>query len=861
MLIVAAMIVCIFLCMNDLYAQGLDDLLKGLDDQDLTAQEKQPDEGPAQPVSQDAMTVEPVVEEPAQPDIPVAPVVGSNQVDPGEQNILSVQERMRRDAHDLMGRQRMDFAEKAMESKKWDDAIEHYNSAKQLLLDRPANDDRFKKIEARLAEAFYYKAWEALQENKFDEANKNIEDSLKSSPTNSIILELDETIEKAKTKWRREAHARKTKEMMDNIKIKHLTIDDLIIRGKQLMTKGEYDLAEESFDQVLIQDPYHKNAMRLLKNIEQRKYKISTLLRKKTQDDMMEDVRLTWSPPVRVETSKPTQQSLDPVPEGEKESDLIQKMKNITIPSIDFRLANIVDVVEFLVDASRSADQEGDGVNIILHLGSAVSAAAPAKPANETDFFGDGFLMEDTPPESNAGDLAGMEDVPPITLSLKRVTLFDAIKYVTEVSGLKYRVEENVVIITLKDMSVEPLLTRFYPIQPSVMEMLIETKEAEGGGEFGGALEASNVRQKQPIRQLFEELGVKFPDGSSILYRSQISKIFLRNTADNIEVFERVLTQLNVIPSQIEIETRFVEVKQDDLEELGLEWILTDHWEIATRKGDGPLSSRERIQVNANQNEGGFTQGVRFMHDLPSGIGPQNRGASGANPMLGSIFNISSVLTNPELNLVIHALQQKGGTDVLSAPRVTAKSGETAEIRVVEEIIYPTEFNMEAQEIGTGGTGDQGRTVVVVVPGGFEMRETGVILVVNPTVSPDGYTIDLTMAPEVAELIDWIDYGSQGYEVWQPIFSSRRVATRISIWDGQTVVMGGLIKEKLVKVDDKIPLLGDIPLVGRLFGNKGEYSEKANLMMFVTARIVDPAGEMINKQDSSLRDELMMKSE
>ena len=77
---------------------------------------------------------------------------------------------------------------------------------------------------------------------------------------------------------------------------------------------------------------------------------------------------------------------------------------------------------------------------------------------------------------------------------------------------------------------------------------------------------------------------------------------------------------------------------------------------------------------------------------------------------------------------------------------------------------------------------------------------------------------------------------------YQPIFSVRKVKTEVTIWDGATVVMGGLTREQAVKIEDKVPLLGDIPLVGRLFRSEGESTQKRNLLIFVSARLVDPGG-------------------
>ena len=83
---------------------------------------------------------------------------------------------------------------------------------------------------------------------------------------------------------------------------------------------------------------------------------------------------------------------------------------------------------------------------------------------------------------------------------------------------------------------------------------------------------------------------------------------------------------------------------------------------------------------------------------------------------------------------------------------------------------------------------------------------------------------------------------------FQPIFSVREVKTRVTIWDGATVVMGGLTREEVKVVDDKVPFLGDIPLLGRLFRSKGESFQKRNLLIFVTANMVTPGGSLRNQK-------------
>jgi general secretion pathway protein D len=142
-------------------------------------------------------------------------------------------------------------------------------------------------------------------------------------------------------------------------------------------------------------------------------------------------------------------------------------------------------------------------------------------------------------------------------------------------------------------------------------------------------------------------------------------------------------------------------------------------------------------------------------------------------------------------------------------------------------------------------------------------------------VGPDGYTIELVLAPRVVEFDGFINYGSPinanvtyvavdalGFlftvdgsilvtdnVINQPVFSTREVTTQVSVYDGSTVVMGGLMREDVQKVEDKVPILGDIPLAGRLFRTSAEQHVKRNLIMFVTASLLDPAGQPLIKAD------------
>jgi general secretion pathway protein D len=135
---------------------------------------------------------------------------------------------------------------------------------------------------------------------------------------------------------------------------------------------------------------------------------------------------------------------------------------------------------------------------------------------------------------------------------------------------------------------------------------------------------------------------------------------------------------------------------------------------------------------------------------------------------------------------------------------------------------------------------------------------------VDPVLGADEFTIDLNLAPEVVEFDGFINYGSPiqtssvnalgivtpvvvtENRIEMPIFNTRKVTTQVTIWDGQTVALGGLIREDIQDVEDKIPFLGDLPAIGRLFRSSVELHLKRNLTIFVKAQLMDPAGMPIN---------------
>jgi general secretion pathway protein D len=215
-----------------------------------------------------------------------------------------------------------------------------------------------------------------------------------------------------------------------------------------------------------------------------------------------------------------------------------------------------------------------------------------------------------------------------------------------------------------------------------------------------------------------------------------------------------------------------------------------------------------------------------------------------------------------DVTAILHALSQRSNTDLLSAPKVVTKAGQEAVIKVVTEYIYPTTFTVQQATTSTGNNGGVAAAIPPSVePGSFQTREVGVILQVVPEVSAEGQMINLTMNPQVVSEPTWHDYGydvvlpngdgttaTTHLPMAQPFFQVRSVSTSVSIYNGATVVMGGMITENRLSSDDKIPLLGDLPYFGQFFSSKSEQTIKRNLLIFVTARLVDPAGRSLKTQ-------------
>ena len=777
-------------------------------------------------------------------------------------------ERMRRKALEEHGKTSLANARQNMKDGNYTEAERLYKEAIKFIINRPGNEADIEEAEKGEAEAVYRQAMELWKRGAREEALQLARQAReKNHPKAAALIasiqsEIDNPPVPPPPKTAKRWNEKDFKNNRDKIKRQ-------LLRAREYYITGEYDHADEELQKILRDNPYEQDAISMLRRVRDRNYDFASSEFNTTRAGMITEVREAWTPrryAIDV-TDLPDVNASGNVTAGHPtdasgqspEQTTIEKMQKIQIPEINFRAANINDVVSFFQQASREFDSqeiapEHRGVNIIL------KTPAPAAPVEAALDTGDDPFA----PVANAGGATG--GIPPVTFSARFMSLYDALTYVTELSALKFRVRGNVVMIMPINEADQDMITRSYTVLPSIAERASSVSAAltTSKGDGNTFLNTGDMEDTQPQagaidwKQLFTDMGVKWPTGSTVTYLPSINRMRVYNTPENLIEFEKALQDLNVTPRQIEIEARFVEVAQTDLESLGFEWLLTDDWEIAKKKnGNG-----EHIKINA----GTGTTGLRYLSDKSSAAEIAEGGETTViRDVNDAILSGASVLTNPELSFVLHALSQRANTDLLSAPKVVTMNSQEAIIKVVTEYIYPTSFEIVENDMDSGDNDNVQVTYPSVEPGDFEMREVGVILQVIPEVSEDGQMIYLDLNPQIISDPLWRDYGfdypmSAGGDgsanlvhlaMEQPLFKVRSIKTKISIYNGATVVMGGMITEQRNEVEDKVPLLGDIPLLGRLFRSNYENSEKRNLLIFVTARMVDPAGRTLKTEAAS----------
>ncbi len=551
--------------------------------------------------------------------------------------------------------------------------------------------------------------------------------------------------------------------------------------------------------------------------------------RRDLRGDMISEVEKSWSrPQVLVQSSSALAQEADPVV-------MLQKLNSIIIPSVSYGEMELSRVVNSLNELSLRFDTglEEKAVNIVLI------------DPNKVD--------------------------PKINITLRNLSLKRVLDFVVDSVGFQYDVEVDAVVIRPGEGgAASNLETEFFPISRSTFIRMTGIGVGEDVGvdvddpflPVSPGIPDGGVDEAGALQNFLQQAGVDFVGnpGSSLAYDG--SSMIVTQTKRNLDRIRNILNRYDEV-RQVEIEAKFLEVAQGDLNELGFDWTLTRRNQTYTSSNRSVTGSFNRGSSDSNIIIDGQAVDTLYPPQIPG----ENAFAAASGP-LGVVTN---ALGNFDVVGMLRALSQKSGSDLLSAPKVTVLSGDLATITVAQELRYPESYSDIEPEVGSGSSltgGSSGSAGVIIAAGtpqDFTVRNVGVELSVTPRVEEDDYSITLDLYPKVTEFDGFVEYGgpsiaiSSGRQVsvpsgfYQPIFSVREVKTRVTIWDGATLVMGGLTREEVREIDDKVPFFGDLPLIGRVFRSKGETMQKRNLLIFVTANMVSPGGSFKNQRAGTVQ--------
>lgn len=554
----------------------------------------------------------------------------------------------------------------------------------------------------------------------------------------------------------------------------------------------------------------------------------------------------------------------------------LEKLSTIRIPVIDLNEVTLFEAVDFLRQQSVDLDStEPDpmkrGINIVIDLGGPDSPLVQRLKSTRFD------------------------------LALRDVSLGQAIEYVTQATGTEAVKESFAMVIRPIGGKAGQMSMRTYRVPPDFLTSGTNAgSNPEVADPFAPQTDDGGLLAKRlTAKEVLESRGVSFPEGSMAHFSPVNNTLRMRNTDANHSIVEQIVEMISTQePTAVVVEVKMIETTQSHLEELGFDWLLGDFGFGSPSSGvpglnsmfltggtegnggdlsdialGGPITSFKRNPITAGNRSG---NGAISSNSIDGVLGTRVRGDNTTRAP-GALW-VNGVIEQANLNVLMRALDQNTGVDMLSMPSVTTRSGQSATVRGVREFIYPTEYDPpeipdQIGAVGGGGAGAAPPPQVPVTPANptaFEMRETGVILEVLPTASEDKRYVDISLAPQFVEFDGFVNYGTPilaaqdspvpiipGFpglfgsnedivvtenRILMPVFSRISTNTSLTIADSTTVVIGGLLEERVERVNDQTPLLGDIPLVGRLFQSKASKSTKKAIVIFVTVKVVDAAG-------------------
>jgi type IV pilus assembly protein PilQ len=396
-----------------------------------------------------------------------------------------------------------------------------------------------------------------------------------------------------------------------------------------------------------------------------------------------------------------------------------------------------------------------------------------------------------------------------ITLRLENVPWDQALEIVLKSKGLDKRQQGNVLMVApaveiaeQERLQVEankqlielaPLVTDFVRVRYADARELFDLFDVDEGGSGGGGSNDENATSS-----ILSERGTAIVD-------ERTNTIVLTDVQEKIEEFRRLVQELDIPIRQVEIDARIIVATTDFRKEIGM------RWGIAGLRDRGDTLYTFAGNRNAQQNPDGVIDAFGGGGDMT--LDDTLAVDLGAAERFGSL-SLGLLKDNTFIDWELSAMESDGFGEIISQPKVLTGDKQEAIIKSGTEIPYET---------GTSS----GET-------DLEFREAVLQLKVTPQITPDNRVImDLHITQDqVGEIVPTSEGGSE------PTIDVTEVMTQALVGDGQTLVLGGIFQMEEIKAVDKVPVLGDIPFVGRLFRNNFNDRSKREILIFVTPRII-----------------------
>jgi type IV pilus assembly protein PilQ len=383
-----------------------------------------------------------------------------------------------------------------------------------------------------------------------------------------------------------------------------------------------------------------------------------------------------------------------------------------------------------------------------------------------------------------------------ITLRLQNVPWDQALDLVLKTKGLDKRQVGNVLLVAPADeiaarerqeLESQRQIAELAPLRREVVQV--------------------NYAKASDIARLFQSVtdkGGESEDRGSIAVDDRTNNIIAYQTQERLDELRRIVAQLDIPVRQVMIEARIVEANVDYDKSLGVRWggnlWAGDKWNAWGQDGNLGVEDGDEGQV-------GRFPGIR---ETPLNTPFVDMGAIGATSGIGLGF----VTNNAILDLQLSAMEKTGNGEVVSQPKVVTADKETAKILKGAEVPY-----QEASSSGATST---------------SFKEAALSLEVTPQITPDNRII-----MEVKVTKDEPDFSQAASTGGVPSIRKNEVNAKVLVTDGETIVIGGVFSNTQSKSVDKVPLLGDLPFVGRLFRRDLVQDRKSELLVFITPRIMN----------------------